>query len=195
MIRTILAACLSVALALPAMAGEIVSSVDAASLPKSRQTVPGLYLTARDAAAALEADPGIVLVDVRTRAEFSYVGHAGAVDQNIPWRFLSDRFDAKRGVYAYDENGNFLEDIAALMAREGKGKDDPVFVICRSGGRSAASVNALAAAGYSQVYNIVDGFEGGKDKATGHRTVNGWRNAGLPWGYRISPEAAYRPAE
>jgi len=195
MIRTILAACLSVALALPAMAGEIVSSVDAASLAKSRQTVPGLYLTARDAAAALEADPGIVLVDVRTRAEFSYVGHADAVDQNIPWRFLSDRFDAKTGVYAYDENGNFLDDIAALMAREGKGKDDPVFVICRSGGRSAASVDALAAAGYSQVYNIVDGFEGGKDKATGHRTVNGWRNAGLPWGYRISPEAAYRPAE
>ena len=81
------------------------------------------------------------------------------------------------------------------MAREGKGKGDTVFVICRSGGRSAASVNALAAAGYTQVYNIVDGFEGGKDKATGHRTVSGWRNADLPWGYRVTPEAAYSPAE
>lgn len=195
MIRTILAACLSAALALPAMAGHIASSVDAGDLPQSRQTEIGLYLTAEDAFAALEANPGIVLVDVRTLAEFSYVGHADAVDRNIPWRFLSNRFDAKRGVYAYDNNENFLRDIAALMAREGKGKNDPVFVICRSGGRSAASVNALAAAGYSEAYNIVDGFEGGKDKATGHRTVNGWRNAGLPWGYRVSPEAAYSPAE
>ena len=195
MFRIILAASLSAALAMPVMAGEIVSSVNAADLKTSRQTGLGLYVTASDAAVALEAAPGIVLIDVRTLAEFSYVGHADAVDQNIPWRFLSDRFNAKSGSYAYDDNGNFLKEVAVLMAREGKGKGDAVFVICRSGGRSAASVNALAAAGYTQVYNIVDGFEGGKDKATGHRTVSGWRNAGLPWGYRVTPEAAYSPAE
>ena len=133
-----------------------------------------------EACRLLESDPDTALVDVRTRAEFSYVGHADAVDRNIPWRFLSDRFDVKSGVYTYDENGNFLPDIAALMAREGKGNDDAVFVICRSGARSAAAVDALAAAGYSQVYNIVDGFEGGKDKATGAvgcvlaRTMDRW---------------------
>jgi hypothetical protein len=87
MIRTILATMLSIALALPAMAGEFASSVDAANLSKSRHTTLGLYLTAGDAAAALEADPGIVLVDVRTRAELSYVGHADPVDQNVPLRF------------------------------------------------------------------------------------------------------------
>lgn len=195
MIRTFLAATVSIALALPAIAGEFVSSVDAASLSKRSQTTLGLYVTARDAAAALEADPGIVLVDVRTQAEFSYVGHAAPVDQNIPLAFFSDRFDEKSGAYFYVANQNFVGDVGALMTREGNGADDPVFVMCRSGARSAAAVNALAAAGYTQVYNIVDGFEGGKDQATGHRNVDGWRNAGLPWGYRIAPGAAYSPAK
>jgi len=184
-----LAACLS----LPAAAADIVSSVDAAALSKSRQTDAGLYLTSRDAHAALEAEPGIVFIDVRTQAEFSYVGHADSVDQNIPFRFLSNRFDAKSGSYEYDKNENFVADVMALMAREGKGKDDPVFVMCRSGGRSAGAVNALAAAGFTRVYNIIDGFEGGTDKATGHRTVEGWRHEDLPWSYGISEAAAYRP--
>ena len=193
MIRIVLAVALSIALAPPTMSGEFASSVDTANVSERSQTTLGLYLTARDAAAALEMDPGIVLVDVRTRAEFSYAGHADPVDQNIPLRFFSDRFDEKSGAYLYDDNENFLRDFAALMDREGKGSDDPIFVMCRSGGRSAAAVNALAAAGYTKVYNVVDGFEGGKDKATGHRTVDGWRNAGLPWGYRIAPGAAYSP--
>ncbi|MEK6215877.1 MAG: rhodanese-like domain-containing protein, partial [Boseongicola sp.] len=107
--------------------------------------------------------------------------------------FFCERFDELSGAYVFVVNEYLLRDFAALMDREGKGSDDPIFVMCRSGGRSAAAVNALAAAGYTKVYNVVDGFEGGKDKATGHRTVDGWRNAGLPWGYRIAPGAAYSP--
>jgi len=81
----------------------------------------------------------------------------------------------------------------ALMAREGKGKDDPVFLICRSGSRSAGAVNALHEAGFTRAYNVVDGFEGGRNKATGHRTVEGWRHEDLPWSYGISETAAYGP--
>jgi rhodanese-related sulfurtransferase len=151
MIRIVLAVALSIALAPPTMSGEFASSVDTANVSERSQTTLGLYLTARDAAAALEMDPGIVLVDVRTRAEFSYAGHADPVDQDIPLRFFSGRFDEKSGAYLYDDNENFLRDFAALMDREGKGSDDPIFVMCRSGGRSAAAVNALAAAGYTSL--------------------------------------------
>jgi len=90
---------LAASLSLPAAAAEIVSSVDAAALSKSQQIGPGLYLTSRDAHAVLEADPGIVFIDIRTRAEFSYVGHPDSVDRNIPFRFLTDRFNAKSSSY------------------------------------------------------------------------------------------------
>jgi rhodanese-related sulfurtransferase len=56
-------------------------------------------------------------------------------------------------------------------------------------------VNLLLQAGYSQVYSVVDGFEGEMDLASGHRSVDGWRNAELPWTYRILPEQAYAPAQ
>ena len=46
-------------------------------------------------------------------------------------------------------------------------------------------------AGYKNVYNIIDGFEGGKSKKTKHRTVNGWKNAGNPWGYKLMKKQAY----
>ncbi|MDJ0876775.1 MAG: hypothetical protein QNJ02_15990, partial [Desulfobacterales bacterium] len=69
-------------------------------------------------------------------------------------------------------------------------------VMCRSGGRSAAAVNTLAKAGYKQVYNIVDGFEGDALKIpgsynNGRRIVSGWKNAGLPWTYKLDPQLAY----
>ena len=60
--------------------------------------------------------------------------------------------------------------------------------MCRSGDRSAAAANQLAEAGFTAVYSVVDGFEGdvAKDGPTaGLRTVNGWKNKGLPWGYKL----------
>jgi len=180
---------------LPAAAGTIVSSVDAATLPEGKRTMAGLYLTSRDAAAALAADPAIVLIDVRSQPEFGLVGHPDPVDSNVPGWFLTDRFDPASGSYALEPNPRFVLDVGAVMARLGKGKDAPVFVICRSGGRSAAAANLLVQAGYSRVYSIVDGFEGEQDPASGHRTIGGWRNSDLPWTFRIAPEQAYAPAQ
>ena len=191
MLPTLIRAAVFAALTIPAFAAEITSSVDAESLSKSRQTVLGLYLTPADADRALAADPSIILIDVRTRAEFQFVGHPTATDQNIPVRFLDPemKHDGKKG-YGMVENPKFADQVAALMAREGKGKDDPIFVICRSGGRSARATDKLAALGYTNVWNLVEGFEGGKDKATGQRSVNGWKNAGLPWTFTVSPGQA-----
>ena len=63
-------------------------------------------------------------------------------------------------------------------------KNDRVILVCRSGERSARAADVLAKAGFTQVYNVVEGFEGDYGK-TGRRDVNGWKNAGLPWTYKL----------
>jgi rhodanese-related sulfurtransferase len=190
--RILASAALAAALALPAAASDIASSVDSDALPQGKRTALGLYLSPRDAHRALEADPGIVFVDVRSRAEFGLVGHPVSADRNIPFVFANTlKYDPEKGSYGWSPNPAFVEHVDALMAHEGKAKSDPVIVMCRSGGRSAKAADALAEAGYTQVYSLVEGFEGGTDEETGHRTKAGWVNADLPWTYEIRPEQRY----
>ena len=128
-------------------------------------------VTPREAWQVLQDDPDAALLDVRSRVEFDYVGHpTNAI--NVMWKDYPD----------WRENPNFVEDVRrALEARGGAGTSRPLLAICRSGARSLAAAQALAAAGYRNLYNIEQGFEGDKD-AEGHRgTVNGWRFHGLPW--------------
>jgi rhodanese-related sulfurtransferase len=73
-----------------------------------------------------------------------------------------------------------------------------LLLMCRSGNRSASAVNLLAKAGYKNVYNIYDGFEGDKvqDEASyfnGQRMVNGWKNSGNPWTYKGDQSLMYFP--
>ena len=73
---------------------------------------------------------------------------------------------------------------------------DRVILICRSGDRSARAADLLANAGYTQVYSITDGFEGDAAKdgpQAGQRIVNGWKNAGLPWTYKLEKQKMYFP--
>lgn len=179
------------ALALPALAAEITSSVDVATLPKKKSTPLGLYLTPADAHRALTASPEIVFIDVRDPIEISFVGHPAGMDANIPIRFATHAFNPKSGKYKMRGNTDFIGQVDALISRIGADKDTPIFLICRSGVRSAAAAKILIAAGYRQVWNLVEGFEGDMDKKTGTRSANGWRNAGLPWAYRIKKDAAY----
>lgn len=178
------------AVAMPASAAEIRSSVDAAAVPEAKRTSLGLYLTPKEAAAALEADPGILFLDVRDPLEITFVGHPVAIDAIIPLQIGTLEFDAKAGAYKMAPNAEFVADVDAVMTREGLGKDHPVFVMCRSGGRSAAAAEQLVKAGYTKVWNLVEGFEGDKDEAGG-RALNGWRNAGLPWTYELTAEQAW----
>jgi rhodanese-related sulfurtransferase len=109
--------------------------------------------------------PGAKLVDVRTRAEWDFVGRIpGAVEIEL---------------LTYPANRPNPAFVAEL---EGKvDKASPVLFICRSGGRSHNAAMLATQAGYSAAYNVLEGFEGDKD-AQGHRnTVGGWRAAGLPW--------------
>lgn len=160
--------------------------VDAASLPESKQTAAGLYITAGDAARVLEANPNVALVDIRTPAEITLIGYATPTAAHIPAQFLEaePEFSAK-GSYKMIDNPAFAEEFKAWLASDAARGIDTVLVSCRSGGRSAAAIGRLVAAGVDvTLYNVVDGFEGDTD-AAGVRTVNGWRNAGLPWTYKI----------
>ena len=80
------------------------------------------------------------------------------------------------------------------MKAMGLGKDAPVVLICRSGDRSSKAADRLQMAGYSKVYSVAEGFEGdtAKDGAkAGQRVVNGWKNIGLPWTYKVDKAKMY----
>jgi rhodanese-related sulfurtransferase len=150
-----------------------------------------LYLTPQEAYATLQRDPGILFVDVRDPIEISYVGHPEGLDRIVPLGVMTHQVDPIGGQYRMASNPNVVSEFDALLAEKGKSKADTIFVTCRSGARSAVAVRQLAAAGYQNVWNLIEGFEGDKD-ANGARAVNGWRNAGLPWGYRLGPGVAWR---
>ncbi len=125
-------------------------------------------LTSLEAAEALAADSNAVIIDVRTDAEWSYVGIPSI--ENL---FLVSWIYFPTGA----QNVSFVEQVRDNGIEE----DQTLYMICRSGVRSASAAALLTAAGYENCYNISDGFEGDKD-ANGHRsTVNGWKQAGLPW--------------
>jgi rhodanese-related sulfurtransferase len=123
-------------------------------------------LTADAAHAALQADSRAILIDVRDPVEFSFVGQpVGAV--NVPWKFAPDM----------RTNPEFLGQVSQIATD----KATPLFLLCRSGQRSLAAANALAEAGYTDLTNIEEGFEGPMDTAKHRSTVAGWRFLGLPW--------------
>ena len=119
----------------------------------------------QEAADLLRLAPGAKLVDVRTRAEWDWVGRIpGAIE--IEWNQYPG------GV----RNPHFLAELKRQVDPEAL-----VLFICRSGVRSIAAATAATEAGYNDCYNVLEGFEGDKD-ANGHRnTIGGWRKAGLPW--------------
>ena len=121
----------------------------------------------------LAGEDRAVLVDVRTEAEWRYVGvpdvgGLGRVAALVEWV----------GYPSGAVNPNFLAQLAEAGLAVGDGR--PVVFLCRSGVRSIAAANTATAAGFGPAYNIVGGFEGDLDAAA-HRGGSGWRAAGLPW--------------
>ena len=125
--------------------------------------------------AALTSDPQARLVDVRTNAEWSYVGlpdlsGAGQEPVLIPWQVFP----------AMQVNAGFTED----MKQAGLTPENRIYFLCRSGVRSLAAAQAAQGAGFPHAYNISDGFEGPPD-GEGHRgQMAGWKADGLPWRQR-----------
>ncbi len=122
-------------------------------------------LTPQEAFEVLQLAPGARLVDVRTRAEWDWVGRVpNAVE--IEW------FSYPGSV----PNAHFIDQLKRELPTE-----SPVLFMCRSGVRSSAAAKAATAAGFSACYNVLEGFEGDKDANNHRNSVNGWRTAGLPW--------------
>lgn len=165
------------------------------TLPKSKQNVLGHYLTAPQAYKMWQADGNHVqLLDVRTPEEYIFVGHVAAA-HNIPLRFFYYKNTARGKRPALKDNPNFVAEVRKKFKTS-----DTILIICRSGHRSAAAVNLLAAAGFNKVYSITDGFEGDKVKDpasyfNGQRHLNGWRNAGAPWTYKLNAAYMYIPPD
>ncbi len=166
-------------------------------LVPARRTKLGLYVTSKDACEAWRSDRRVRILDVRSPQEYVFVGHA-EMAVNIPLAASDDEWDPSTASLRWVPNVAFVGQVS-----EWAGPSDTIMVTCRSGGRSAMAVNALASAGFTNVHNIVDGFEGDKvtDPASmyvGQRMSNGWRNSGLPWTYDVNPDQMRmpeRPAE
>ena len=163
--------------------------------PLKKQTELGLYVSATEAREML-ADPQVVFLDVRTRAEVMFVGIPRRVDVHIPLMELPAfaEFDPEKGGYRLQPNPDFEDAFLAWAKAHGVTAERPIIVMCRSGSRSAQAANLLYDLGYENVWTMVDGFEGDKARngpMKGLRVVNGWKNSGLPWGYGLSPAQVY----
>jgi rhodanese-related sulfurtransferase len=120
----------------------------------------------------LQSRPDAVLVDVRTQAEWSYVGTPDLSELGRQV-VLAEWVGFPDGA----RNPRFLAAVEAAAAD----KETPLVFLCRSGVRSIAAAEAATAAGYREAYNVTEGFEGPPD-GTGHRgTAAGWKVRGLPW--------------
>ncbi|MCP4932638.1 MAG: sulfurtransferase [bacterium] len=177
-------------LAAPVSAQEFETKTDVFELSLSKTTELGLYLNSDEGHRFKTENPKILFLDVRTRAEVNFLGMPDVADANIPIKPITTVLAKNGKAYQRVDNKEFIPAVADLISRK-KFDDDPViFVMCRNGKGSAIATNRLAEAGYTKVYSIVDGYEGDFD-ANGKRTVNGWKNAGLPWSYGIGNERAY----
>jgi rhodanese-related sulfurtransferase len=122
----------------------------------------------------LQQENGALLIDVRSSIEYSFVGHPlNAINipikeppnWNVQLRFIEQ----------------VRESLVADVVDNNQSGDVPLLVLCRSGQRSALAGEILIEGGFTNVFNVLNGFEGDKNK-NGHRnTINGWRFQGLPW--------------
>ncbi len=175
-------------------------AVDWEKLPEIKKSKLGLYLTPQQAWDMKKANPkGVALFDIRTRAEAMYVGWPGDADALVPFvehpEIMTD-WDDKRHMYKLEPNQDFVPELERRLKDMGLGKDATIILVCRSGDRSSKAADRLQMAGYGKVYSVAEGFEGDTAKEgpkAGQRVVNGWKNANLPWTYKLDKAKMYFP--
>lgn len=133
-------------------------------------------LSPREAWDLLTRTRNATLIDVRTRAEWLYVG---IVDLSVlgkevvflEWQSFPDG----------QLNSDFVDTLLAELSRRGVEADAPLLFLCRSGVRSAAAARAVTATGRSHCYNVASGFEGTLDADRHRGRLGGWKAEKLPW--------------
>ena len=129
-----------------------------------------------EAWAKLSGDPKAQMIDVRTLAEWTFVG-------------LADLTGLGRRVHCVEwlgfpsnaPNPGFVEQAEAALTAAGADKTAPILLLCRSGARSRAAAIALTEAGFETCFNVAGGFEGNPDAHRHRGSTNGWKADGLPW--------------
>jgi rhodanese-related sulfurtransferase len=123
----------------------------------------------------LSQNPAAQLIDVRTIAEWNFVGvpDLGTLQRQVlfcEWQHFPPA-----------ANSDFVSQAAEALKDTSHRKDAPLFFLCRSGARSRAAAIAMTAAGYGPCFNIADGFEGNLDAERHRGAIEGWKASGLPW--------------
>ena len=131
-------------------------------------------ITPQQAWQLLSDNPHAVLVDVRTDAEWRFVGvpdlsSLGRDVVYIEWNTAGG-----------SRNANFVDELKERVQPAAVDQERPVIFLCRSGNRSIGAAEVATELGITPAYNVLDGFEGHLD-ARGHRGESGWRAVGLPW--------------
>ena len=165
-------------------------------IPEMNKSSLELYVMPKEAYAMWQTNPDTVhILDVRTFEEYTFVGHI-EMAKNVP--FIFPMYDPNGPVLpgrppgCYGEpNPDFVTAVQEIFA-----PTDTILIYCATGGRGAMAINVLAEAGFVNVYNIINGLEGDRvdDLGSvyhGKHMRNGWKNAGLPWGYGFHPDLMY----
>lgn len=159
-----------------AVTGAVVMGVEDIYAAAAARVEPGVGyagdVTADEAWRLLNDDADAVLVDVRTQAEWMFVGipdlgPAGKEALLVQWQVFP----------AMSENPNFADELAAKGATPAKA----ALFICRTANRSPQAARAMTARGYPRCYVVSGGFEGPPDGDKHRGTRDGWKAAGLPW--------------
>jgi rhodanese-related sulfurtransferase len=126
-------------------------------------------VTPEEAYALLQSDPNVKLVDVRTNAERDWVGHVAIPDAQhiaVEWNLYPGG----------TPNPDFMQQMAQYADKE-----QVLLFLCRSGVRSRHAAKRATEEGYKHCFDVLDGFEGDKDKEGHRKTITGWCKSGLPW--------------
>lgn len=178
------------------MATSVAIAAEKPSNPK-HQTSWNLYVDAKEAyVMKQEKADHVLFVDVRDPIEIMFTGFTDVVDINIPYMLSNPaNWNKKKPAFEMAVNQNFEPLIDKALKDRGLDKSAPIILMCRSGGtRGAPSAKMLEGKGYENVYVVTDGFEGGKIKSgekKNWRTKNGWKNADLPWSYKLNKDKMF----
>jgi rhodanese-related sulfurtransferase len=139
------------------------------------QNIPIQYISSKQCFERLSEESSSYLVDVRTKPEWMFVGLPDLQSLNkqticVSWHVYPEM----------EINVNFESEIL----KSGINKQDAIFFICRSGHRSQDAAEFLASRGFTDCFNVIDGFEGENDPNHQRSTINGWKYYKLPWKQR-----------
>ena len=176
------------------------TAADKADVKAKWHTPYDLYLDPKEAFEMKTGTPDrVTFIDVRTQPEVQFVGFSEVVDANIPFRTLDTgdwriKYGGEYATQRQTRNPDFVAAVDKLLESRSLDRKAPIILMCTSGARSPKAAETLHEAGFDKVYTQYQGFEGIKAKQGPHqgkRMVNGWRNAGLPWGYALPKSKMY----